>query len=174
MHSEQSRVASSHSPGRSRVLAGHPCFVGAFVTDLVYWRSTSFIWGTFSVWLITAALIMAVFAAMVGLVDFAANRRIREFRPAWYHLFGNALVIVLSVINVFVHSRDGYTAVVPTGLILSGLVALILIGNGLDGLGNGLSRPCRSSRLMRASINSPSLWPWDPAGERLSLSCGSG
>jgi uncharacterized membrane protein len=93
-------------------IGGHPihpmlvpfpivCFVGAFVTDLVYWRSMSFIWGTFSVWLITAGLIMAAFAAIAGLVDFAANRRIRDFRPAWPHLFGNTLVIVPSIINLF-------------------------------------------------------------------------
>jgi uncharacterized membrane protein len=144
MHSEQ--ISRNEFPQTRSIasIGGHPihpmlvpfpivCFVGAFVTDLVYWRSMSFIWTTFSVWLITAGLIMAVFAAIVGLVDFAANRRIREFRPAWYHLFGNALVIVLSVINVFVHSRDGYTAVVPTGLILSGLVVLILMATAWMG-----------------------------------------
>jgi Predicted membrane protein (DUF2231) len=65
--------------------------------------------------------------------DFAADRRVREFRPAWYQLLGNALVIVLSVINVFVHSRDGYAAVVPTGLILSGLVVLILMATAWMG-----------------------------------------
>ena len=144
MHSEQ--ISRSEFPHTRSIasIGGHPihpmlvpfpivCFVGAFVTDLVYWRSMSFIWTTFSVWLITAGLIMAVFAAIVGLVDFAANRRIREFRPAWYHLFGNALAIVLSVINVFVHSRDGYTAVVPTGIILSGIVVLIMMITGWIG-----------------------------------------
>jgi uncharacterized membrane protein len=40
------------------------CFVGAFLTDLVYWRSMSFIWETFSVWLLTAGLITAAFAAI--------------------------------------------------------------------------------------------------------------
>ena len=34
---------------------------------------------------------------------------------------------VLSLVNAFVHSRDGYTAVVPTGLILSATVLLILL-----------------------------------------------
>jgi uncharacterized membrane protein len=29
--------------------------------------------------------------------------------------------------NAFVHSRDGYTAVVPTGLMLSGLVIVVLL-----------------------------------------------
>jgi uncharacterized membrane protein len=138
MHSEQIMRSDLPNPRSIASIGGHPihpmlvpfpivCFVGAFVTDLVYWRSMSFIWATFSVWLLTAGLIMAAVAAIVGLVDFAANRRIREFRPAWYHLFGNALVIVLSIINVFVHSRDGYTAVVPTGLILSSVVVVILM-----------------------------------------------
>jgi uncharacterized membrane protein len=35
--------------------------------------------------------------------------------------------VLLSVINVFVHSRDAYTAVVPTGLTLSGIVFVVLL-----------------------------------------------
>jgi uncharacterized membrane protein len=34
---------------------------------------------------------------------------------------------LLSLLNAFVHSRDGYTAVVPTGLTLSALVVAILL-----------------------------------------------
>jgi uncharacterized membrane protein len=34
---------------------------------------------------------------------------------------------LLSLFNAFVHSRDGYTAVVPTGLMLSALVVAVLI-----------------------------------------------
>jgi uncharacterized membrane protein len=34
---------------------------------------------------------------------------------------------LLSLISAFVHSRDGYTAVVPTGLMLSGLVIVVLL-----------------------------------------------
>ena len=45
-------------------------------------------------------------------------------------MLGNLLVMALSLVNVFVHSRDGYTAVVPTGLILSGIVVLILMFTG--------------------------------------------
>jgi len=119
-------------------LGGHPiramlvqfpnvCFVGAFITDIVYWRSMSFIWETFSVWLLTAGLVGAGLAVIAGLIDFAADRRIRQLRSVWIHALGNGLVIALSVINVFVHSRDGYTAVVPTGIILSGVVVLIMM-----------------------------------------------
>jgi uncharacterized membrane protein len=119
-------------------IGGHPihamlvqfpivCFVGAFITDIVYWRSMSFIWETFSVWLLTAGLVGAGLAVIAGVVDFVVDRRIRQLRSAWIHALGNALVIALSVINVFVHSRDGYTAVVPTGIVLSGFVVLIMM-----------------------------------------------
>jgi len=70
---------------------------------------------------------------IAGLVDFVGDRRIRQLRSAWIHALGNGLVIVLSVINVFVHSRDGYTAVVPTGIVLSGVVVLIMMITGWMG-----------------------------------------
>jgi len=38
------------------------------------------------------------------------------------------------VINAFVHSRDGYTAVVPTGLMLSGSVVVVLLLTALIGV----------------------------------------
>ena len=137
-------------------IGGHPihailvqfpivCFVGAFITDIMYWRSTSFIWETFSVWLLTAGLVGAGLAAIAGLVDFVGDRRIRQLRSAWIHALGNGLVIVLSVINVFVHSRDGYTAVVPTGIVLSGVVVLIMMITMITGwMGGGITYLHRS------------------------------
>ena len=41
-------------------------------------------------------------------------------------MLGNILVMLLSLVNVFVHSRDAYTSVVPTGLILSATVVVLL------------------------------------------------
>lgn len=125
---------------RARIL-GHPihpmlvpfpitCFIGAFVTDIAYWRTADMQWANFSVWLITAGLITGALAAIAGLTDFFSSRRIRALRAAWFHGAGNGLALILSLFNVFVHSRDAYTSVVPTGLILSGLVALILIMTG--------------------------------------------
>jgi uncharacterized membrane protein len=35
--------------------------------------------------------------------------------------------VLLALTNAFVHSRDGYTAVVPTGLMLSALVIVVLL-----------------------------------------------
>lgn len=103
------------------------CFVGAFITDLAYWRTADMQWANFSIWLLTAGLVVGLFAVIAGLTDFIGSRQIRSLRSAWLHGAGNGLAMLLSIFNAFVHSRDAWTSVVPTGLILSGLVVLILI-----------------------------------------------
>lgn len=135
------------NPQSTAQVAGHPihamlvpipivCFVGTLVTDVAYWLTANMQWANFSAWLLSVGLIVAAFAALAGLIDFFGDRRIRRIRSAWIHGAGNAVALVLSLINVFVHSRDAYTSVVPTGLILSAVVVVIL---GLTGwLGAGL------------------------------------
>jgi uncharacterized membrane protein len=100
-------------------------FAGALVTDLVYWQMPDVLWERFSIWLIAAGLIMAGVAVVTYVIDLAGGRQID--RPAWPRMIGYMLAAMLSLVNAFVHSRDGYTAVVPTGLALSGLVVVVLI-----------------------------------------------
>jgi len=100
-------------------------FTAAFVTDLAYWQTADVMWESFSDWLITAGLIMAGVTAVAFVIDFVGGKQSRTL--AWPHAVGYALAFLLSLINAFVHSRDGYTAVVPTGLTLSGLVVVILL-----------------------------------------------
>jgi uncharacterized membrane protein len=100
-------------------------FAGALVTDLVYWQMPDVMWERFSIWLITAGLIMAGLATVAYVIDLAARRRID--RPAWPRAIGYAITVLLALTNAFVHSRDGYTAVVPNGLTLSTLVVIVLV-----------------------------------------------
>jgi uncharacterized membrane protein len=100
-------------------------FTGALITDLVYWKMPDVMWERFSIWLIAAGLILAGFAAVAFVIDLASGRQIE--RPALPRVVGYALAVVLSLVNAFVHSRDGYTAVVPQGLTLSGLVVVVLL-----------------------------------------------
>jgi uncharacterized membrane protein len=100
-------------------------FAGALITDLVYWQMPDVLWERFSIWLIAAGLIVAGLATVAYVIDLAGGRQIE--RPAWPRVVGYAVAVSLSVINAFVHSRDGYTAVVPTGLMLSGLVIVVLL-----------------------------------------------
>jgi len=132
------------NPRTTAHIAGHPihpmlvpfpivCFVGTLATDIAYAQTANMQWANMSAWLLTAGLIMSVFVAIAGAADFLGDRRIRMLRPAWIHGLGNVLALGLSIVNVFVHSRDAYTSVVPTGLILSAVVVLILIVTGWNG-----------------------------------------
>lgn len=120
-------VRRAYFPG----LAPFPiaCFVGAFVTDLVYWQSLDVMWERFSAWLITVGLVLAGLAAIAGVIDLLRGNRIRS----WPHAVGFVLAVLVSLVNILVHSRDGYTAVVPTGLALSALVVVILLLTGRFG-----------------------------------------
>jgi uncharacterized membrane protein len=101
-------------------------FAGALVTDVVYWQMPDVMWERFSIWLIMAGLVMAGLAVLAYVINTLAGRR-RQNRSAWPRLLGFALAVFVAVINAFVHSRDGYTAVVPTGLMLSACVVIILL-----------------------------------------------
>jgi uncharacterized membrane protein len=125
-------------PRSTASIFGHPihaalvpfpitCFIGALLTDIAYTQSANMQWANFSVWLITAGLVMGGLAAVAGLTDYFGDRRIRRLRTATAHMVINSLVWVLELFNAFVHSRDGWTSVVPAGLILS-IVSVLLLG----------------------------------------------
>jgi uncharacterized membrane protein len=118
-------------------IAGHPihpmlvpfpiaCFLGALITDVAYWRSAQMMWADFSAWLLAIGLVMGGLAALAGLIDFLGNRLIRTQTPAWPHMIGNIIVLLLALLNSFVHTRDAWTSVVPLGLTLSLITVLIL------------------------------------------------
>ena len=109
------------------------CFVGALLTDLAYWKTAEMMWADFSAWLLFFGLIMGSVATIVGLVDLLGNRRIRALAPAWFHMIGNMVVLVLALLNCFVHSRDAWTSVVPTGLMLSTLTVIVMLFTGWMG-----------------------------------------
>jgi uncharacterized membrane protein len=120
-------IARPHREPIRKVLVSFSAayFTGALATDLAYWRVPDVLWERFSIWLITAGLIMAALAAIGYAIELASNRSID--RAAWPRVFGYAIAVLLSLTNAFVHSRDGYTAVVPLGLTLSALVVIVLL-----------------------------------------------
>jgi uncharacterized membrane protein len=101
-----------------------------FATDLIYWQTLLFQWNNFSIWLITAGLVLAALAAMALVLD-AVRGCIGLI--AWGRFAGFTVAALLSLLNAFVHSRDAYTAVVPEGLRLSAVVTLILLVLGWRG-----------------------------------------
>lgn len=109
------------------------CFVGTLLTDIAYWRTADMMWADFSAWLVTAGVIMAWLAAVAGLIDFLGNPLIRAHTAAWLHVIGNLAVLILATLNMFMHTRDAWTSVVPWGLVLSATVVVILLFTGWMG-----------------------------------------
>ena len=126
------------APPATAAIARHPihatlvpfpivCFTLTLVTDIAYWRTGNLMWSNFSAWLLLAGVVVGGFAALAGMVDMLSRSRLRGLRTAWVHGLGNIVVLVLAVANCLVHTRDGWTSVVPQGLILSALTVLVMI-----------------------------------------------
>src|SRR5215831_11812526 len=102
--SEVSSSSTTKAGGRAihQILVPFPVayFTAALATDLTYWQTTEVMWENFSVWLITAGLIMAGATVIAAVVDLASGKH----QPAWPRAGGYAIAVLLSLINVFVHS----------------------------------------------------------------------
>jgi uncharacterized membrane protein len=122
-------------------IAGHPysslflpvpivCFVGALLTDLAYANSEGNLqWLNFSSWLLAAGLVFAALAGLLMIIDLARLPQLRT-RFGW-GAFGLLVIAgILELINAFVHARDGWTAVVPTGLALSVIGSVLIMSYG--------------------------------------------
>ena len=90
--------------------------------DIAYVQTAYWMWEYFSIWLITAGLIAGVLAVPFGILAWLTRRRLR----LWYGLI-TAAALLLALLNAFIHSRDGWTAVVPEGIILSGVTSLLML-----------------------------------------------
>jgi uncharacterized membrane protein len=106
------------------------CFIGALLTDVMYYLTAEMMWADFSAWLLVVGVIIGVLAAIAGLIDLLSSRAIRSLTPAWPHAIGNVVVLALAFFNALIHSRDAWTSVVPTGLILSIITVLVLTVTG--------------------------------------------
>ncbi|HMI41188.1 MAG TPA: DUF2231 domain-containing protein [Sphingomicrobium sp.] len=142
-------MTETSRPVRPRPLL-HPHFVGAgaalliaaLVTDLLYWRSLLSAWETFSIWLLTGGLILALLAGIALLFDVLTGR-VRQIR--WLHFGVLGAAVLISILNAFIHSRDGYTAVVWQGLLLSTIAAILLLVIGWHGWSVAEARPFQSA-----------------------------
>ena len=132
------------NPRSTVSIAGHPIhpmlipfpiafFVATFVADLAYAYSGNPGWVTASIWLLGAGLIMAALAAVAGLIDVFGDDQIRNLSDAWLHAGGNIIAVLIELYNWYTRYENGAAAVLPTGLVLSLVVVLILLFTGWKG-----------------------------------------
>lgn len=110
------------------ILAAFPLalFVAAFFSDWAYAESADMQWANFSIWLIAGGIAMAVAAGVAGIVDALMIGRAGHRRSA-LHAILTIVTLVTAILNAFVHSRDAWTSVVPTGIILSAVTAILVL-----------------------------------------------
>jgi len=101
------------------------CFTLTLLTDIAYWQTSNLLWHNFSAWLLFAGLVGGALALIVGFVEFFV--RPRALRPGWAYVLGGVVVLALALLNSFVHAGDGWTAIVPYGLLLSALTVVVMI-----------------------------------------------
>lgn len=122
-------------------IAGHPLhplivtFPIAFLTsvlatDIGYWLTRDMFWARASVWLIGAGILTGIIAAITGMMDFLKIDRVRQHSAGWIHMVGNVAALSISLINFGLRWGNQAGAVLPTGIILSLIVATVL---GLTG-----------------------------------------
>jgi uncharacterized membrane protein len=102
-------------------------FVAALVTDVAYANSDNITWLNFSEWLIAAGLLFGALAAIVLIVEFVSSPAFRAGAIGWTHLALFFATLVVELFNMFFHTRDGFTAVVPAGMALSIIGVLLAL-----------------------------------------------
>ena len=108
-------------------------FVSTFVTDLAFWRTSNEMWSTASVWLLGAGLVIAALAALMGIIEVLGDAQIRSLSDVWLHAGGNVIAVLIELYNWYSRYQHGIAAILPTGLILSLIVVLILLFTGWKG-----------------------------------------
>lgn len=116
----------------------HPFFISlggtllmaALFTDFMYSSNGLMQWSNFSGWLIVGGLVLALVSAITLAAEVASGR---AGTIRWLDFTLLAAAAILSIVNVLVHTRDAWTSVVPTGITLSAIVALLLLVAGVRG-----------------------------------------
>jgi uncharacterized membrane protein len=108
-------------------------FVGTFACDVAFWYSGAAAWGTASVWLLGAGLVMAAIAALMGLIDVFGDEQIRQISTVWWHAGANVLVVLIEAANWLFRYQQGSAFIISNGLVLSLIAVLLLLFSGWKG-----------------------------------------
>lgn len=139
---DDNRIVHDHPHSTARI-GGHPihpmlvpfpivCFIGAFVTDIMFTRNGELGWATASNWLLGVGLGMAALAAVAGLIDFFGDARIRALNDAIKHMLANVTAVLIEAVNLALRLGNP-DFIGSTGVYLSGIVVLVLLYSGWKG-----------------------------------------
>jgi uncharacterized membrane protein len=105
-------------------------FIGAFVTDALWWWTRAEFWAYMSFWLLAGGLIGGTLAALSGTADFLLVPQIREHVTSWNHFIWAILAMSMGATNFMLRWDDPLAALVPWGIFTSALTVVALSAAG--------------------------------------------
>ncbi|WP_037543840.1 DUF2231 domain-containing protein [Sphingobium sp. 10 DY56-G10] len=104
-------------------------FPAALASDITYLNSAEIQWTNFSAWLITGGLLGGGFALIWSIVALLRRKGSARSRLAIISVL-LLMMMIAGLINAFQHSRDGWSSVGTTGLILSIISSILAVAAG--------------------------------------------
>nr|WP_300396063.1 DUF2231 domain-containing protein [uncultured Sphingobium sp.] len=104
-------------------------FPAALASDITYLNSAEIQWTNFSAWLITGGLLGGGFALIWNIVALLRRKGSARSRLAIVSVL-LLMMMIAGLINAFQHSRDGWSSVGTTGLILSIISSILAVAAG--------------------------------------------
>jgi uncharacterized membrane protein len=105
-------------------------YIGVLAADIAYSGTGDPFWARGAIWLLASGVLFSVLAATAGLLDFLFEPRIRALAVAWWHFGGNALMAVVSIIDLYLRYLAGPEAGSHRYLWLAAVVVVLLLING--------------------------------------------
>lgn len=133
-HSRTSTAAAKGHPLHPMIIPLPITFlITVLITDIVWWFTGDDFWARVSIWLLGAGVVTGMLAGIVGSIDFFTIKQAREGSSGWIHAVGNIAVIIIAAINWIIRIDALESAILPWGVIMSAIVALLLVITGWYG-----------------------------------------
>ncbi len=105
-------------------------FLGALASDLAAWYTGDIFWARASLWLLGAGVWMGILAGAAGTVELLCVTGIRRRPASWNHFVVAVMLLAVQFFNWVSRIHDPVGSVVPVGIYLSGLGALLVASAG--------------------------------------------
>lgn len=127
----ESKMAIKHHPLHPMMVPFPLAFLlSPVVTDAAFWWLGDPFWAAVSFWLCAAGFGIGVLAALVGIADFVQIAEARRHVTGWSHLIVAIAALALAAANVRLRLGDPAGAVLPWGIALSAVLALLVAFTG--------------------------------------------
>lgn len=131
----ESKIAIASHPVHAMMVAFPICAAfGVLGADLAYWWTGDAFWGRAGVWAIGCGFWIGVAAGIVGTIELLAVPGIRIRSASWTHFILAMTLLSVMGANWMLRLDDPAGAVLPYGLLLSAMAAVM---TGLTGWHGG-------------------------------------